>query len=148
ILLIQKIVNFFKNNDKHRIELYILWQEVKSTTERIGALESQVQREYRVNFNYYLKIFIATEPILTPNIKRELQLAKLSGNVQYLTTEIKNLHGNNAILEEAPLDTENEIFEMNPKFHNPINIDRAVINNDTGSYIRQKKAIDFSIPSN
>ena len=146
IPLIQKIVNLYKNNAKHDIEIYILWQEAKSDMSLIGTLETQTQRKFNINFNYYLKIFIAAEPFTTPNLKRKLQLAELSGNVQYLTTEIKNLYGQNAVLKEAPLTTGEVIFEMKPGFTNPIPIERAVINKDTGNYIREKKAIDFGIP--
>ncbi len=148
IPLIEKIVNLYKNNDKHIIEIYILWQERKPERTRIGTLDSQPQREFKIDFNYSLKIYIATRPLLKPNIKNELHLAKLSGNINYLTTEIKNLNGASAILEQVLPETEEQILGMKPDFGSPMNLESVIINNDTGHHIQERKAIDFSIPPN
>jgi len=145
IPLIQKIMNLAEYNNSHDIKVHIFWQfkdyEVNS------VIRDDTKSTLRYDFYYNLRIFIEASPIFRQGIDRDVQLAELLGYLDYLTTDIKNRNRHCAVLKEADISAKN-LLTMVDLFSKPMSIDTSIYDNDTKSFSKKMKAIDFSIPPN
>jgi len=145
IPLIQKIMNLAESNNSHDIKVYIFWQFKDHKANSL--IRDDTKSTLRYDFYYNLRIFIEARPIFRQCIERDEQLAELLGYLDYLTTDIKNINRNCAILKEADILAKN-LLTMVDLFNKPIKIDTSIYDSDTKSFSKKMKAIDFSIPPN
>lgn len=152
INLFHKIINLFIFNKKHRFEIYILWHKDDSI---IGELEeTELEKEYKLDNNFQIKVYISVVPKFDKNTGMEEQKAELLGHLEYLTTEIQNVKGEKASLRQVSSDILEYIFEGTA-------ISKNIFGKSTGRFLSgiadqipedefpgfvSPRVIDFTIP--
>ncbi|MHA2131859.1 MAG: hypothetical protein ACW99L_17970, partial [Promethearchaeota archaeon] len=145
IPLIQKIMDLVESNNSHEIKIYIFWQSKDHTVNSV--VRDDTKSLLRYDFYYNIRIFIEARPVFREDVKREEQLAELLGYLDYLTTDIKNINRQCAVLKEAGIPSKN-LLTMVDLFSKPIKIDSSIFDKDINTFSKNKRAIDFGIPSN
>ena len=141
--LIQKIVNFAEFNKEHDMKVYIFWQF--NDQETTSTFRDPTKSTLRYKFYYNLRIFIDPRPIIEEGTKVDTQLAELSGYIDYLTSDIRNINLQRAITRDADISPQN-LWTMVNLFDKPICLDSCIFDRDTQSFTQKLRVIDFNIP--
>ncbi len=148
ITLFRKIINLFIFNKNHRIKIYILWQKDDSIIAEFE--DTELEKYYKSGNAYKIKIYIATDP----KFENDTDLSEFMGHLHYLTTDIQNIKGQKATLQQVSGEIWSEILEGTAIWQNREG-------KNTGSFLRRiideipewqipgfvsPKVIDFDIP--
>ncbi len=128
INLFKKIINLFTFNNKHSIKIYVLWQKDDSILGG-GIEETELEKEYKLDENYKIKIFVSIMPRFDESSDIEKQMEELKGHIEYLTTDIHNIDGMKATIRQAPNETWENILSERPFWKN-------LLGKVTGRYYR------------
>ena len=110
LIIIDKICNLFYANNGYIITFYIAWQKDDSISDYISP-----ESEYKV------KILLNTQ-LTSVNTVENRQSAELEGQLQYLTSGMQNIHGDKALLKNAPLETWRNILKGMTFFKNHLEV--------------------------
>lgn len=155
INLFKKILNLFTFNSRHLIKIYVLWQKDDSILGG-GIEQTELEKEYKLDENYKIKIFVSIMPSFDENLDNEEQIQELKGHIEYLATDICNTDGVKAFIKQASNETWERILNGTPFWKN-------ILGKVTGRYYRRiqdqisedkipgfvnPKVMDFEIPEN